>query len=128
MFVKEIRQRWPETQIVLMNLWSLTNPFPINNTYTTTSPLDEQIQAVAKHFNGGSLNQKGGEGWVYYFNTTGILQHNDIGPLGHPTDVADVKLASHLMQYIKLVFGWTLEEVGPEVQHQTLYWNDQSGY
>lgn len=26
------------------------------------------------------------------------------------------------MQYIKLIFGWELEQTGPEVQHDTLYW------
>lgn len=39
------------------------------------------------------------------------------GPLYHPTDVGHVKLASHLMQYIKLTFGWEFEQTGPEVQH-----------
>ena len=111
-----------------MNLWAITNPAPVNNTYTTASPFDDQIQGAVKHFNKGSLNERGGEGFVYYFNTTGILQHNDIGPLGHPTDVGHVKLASHLMQYIKQVFVWMPEQVGPEVQHQTLYWNDEMGY
>lgn len=32
------------------------------------------------------------------------------------------------MQYIRMKFGWEFAAVGPEVQHETLYWNDQSGY
>ena len=35
-----------------------------------------------------------------------------------------VKLASHLMQYIKLKFEWVFAATGPEVQADTLYWND----
>lgn len=46
------------------------------------------------------------------------------GPLYHPTDVGHIKLASHLMQYIKLKFDWVLGATGPEVQADTLYWND----
>lgn len=65
---------------------------------------------------------------MHYFNTTGILQHNDIGPLWHPTDVGYIKVASHLMQYISLKFGWELRATGPEVLHDTLYWNDQDSY
>lgn len=49
------------------------------------------------------------------------MQHNDIGPGYHPTDVGHVKLASHLIQYIKLKFDWVLYSTGPEVQHDTLY-------
>ena len=57
-----------------------------------------------------------------------ILQHNDIGPLYHPTDVGHVKIASHLMQYVKLNFDWVLSATGPEVQSHTLYWNDEPDY
>jgi len=46
------------------------------------------------------------------------------GPQYHPTDVGHIKLASHLMQYIKLKFGWVFGATGPEVQADTLYWND----
>lgn len=52
--------------------------------------------------------------FVHYFNTTGILQHNDIGPQWHPTDVGAVKIASHLIQYIRMTFGWELRATGPE--------------
>ena len=66
--------------------------------------------------------------FVHYFNTTGLMQHNDIGPQYHPTDVGHIKIASHMIQYIKLMFGWTLYATGPEVQHDTLYWNDMPNY
>lgn len=39
------------------------------------------------------------------------------------TDV-DFKVAAHVMQYIRLKFGWEFGATGPEVQHETLYWND----
>ena len=56
--------------------------------------------------------------FVHLFNTTGILQHNDIGPQWHPTDVGAIKVASHLLQYIKLTLGWELEATGPEYVHR----------
>lgn len=101
----------------------------VGNTYRQSAGFPSEIQTVVRHFTkDGSLDQLDGQGFVHYFNTTGILEHNDIGPLYHPTDVGHVKLASHLMQYIRLVFGWDLEQTGPEVQHATLYWNDQTSY
>lgn len=67
-------------------------------------------------------------GFVHYFNTTGILAHNDIGPQYHPTDFGALKVAAHMQQYIKLTFGWEFLTTGPEIQSGTLYWNDQSSY
>jgi hypothetical protein len=124
--INEIHARWPQSQIIVLSLWSGFNQ--VGNTWQQGSGFLHEIQDVVKYFNNGSLNERGGEGFVYYFNTTGILDHNDIGPLYHPTDVGHVKIASHLMQYIKLTFGWILEQTGPEVQHDTLYWNDQTSY
>lgn len=66
-------------------------------------------------------------GFVYYFPTRGILQHNDIAPKDHPTDYGHAKVASHLLQWTRLVLGWQLEPTG-EVQHGTLFWNDQQEY
>lgn len=66
--------------------------------------------------------------FVHYFDTTGILQHNDIAPQWHPTDVGQIKVASHLMQWVKIKFGWEMGATGPEVLHDTLYWNDESSY
>lgn len=52
--------------------------------------------------------------FVHYFNTTGIMQHNDIAPLWHPTDVGAIKVASHLQQFIRMKFGWDFYATGPE--------------
>jgi hypothetical protein len=49
------------------------------------------------------------------------MQHNDIGPAYHPTDVGHIKVASHLIQYVKTKFNWPLYATGPEVFHDTLY-------
>ena len=118
--INEVHSRWPNSQIIVMSLWSGFSQ--VGNTWQQGAGFLNEIQNVVKYFNNGSLNERGGKGFVYYFNTTGILEHNDIGPLYHPTDVGHVKLASHLTQYIKLTFGWILEQTGPEVQHETLYW------
>jgi hypothetical protein len=53
---------------------------------------------------------------------------SDIGPQYHPTDVGHIKLASNLIQYIKLKFDWVLYATGPEVQHDTTYWNTMNNY
>jgi hypothetical protein len=90
----------------------------------------KEIQAMIKMFNSNEYlnnpvvydgvakklshtNQKT-QPFVHLFNTTGILQHNDIGPQWHPTDVGAIKVASHLLQFIKMTFGWELEATGPE--------------
>ncbi|KAK5130587.1 hypothetical protein LTR08_001906 [Meristemomyces frigidus] len=126
--INEIHTRWPQSQIIILSLWS--GFAQVGNTWQQGSGFLNEIQNVVKYFNNGSLNERGEcpSCFVYYFNTTGIIEHNDIGPLYHPTDVGHVKLASHLMQYVKLTFGWIFEQTGPEVQHETLYWNDQPDY
>ena len=126
--IDEIHTRWPDSQIIVISLWSGFGQ--VGNTWQQGAGFYDEIQNVVKHFNNGSLNKKGecSDCFVYYFNTTGILEHNDIGPQYHPTDVGHIKLASHLMSYLRFVFGWELEQTGPEVQHDTLYWNDQSSY
>ena len=39
-----------------------------------------------------SFKKKDGSNFVHYFNTTGVLQHNDINPLWHPTDTGHIKV------------------------------------
>ena len=51
---------------------------------------------------------------MHYFNTMGILRHNDIGPQYHPTDIGHIKLASLLMHYIKMNFDGCLARRGRE--------------
>ncbi|EOD44803.1 putative gdsl-like lipase acylhydrolase domain protein [Neofusicoccum parvum UCRNP2] len=117
-FVADVHAVWPSAQIVLVSLW---NGFsPVGSSYAQGGAFVDEIQEVARTY--------AGDGFVHYFNTTGIMQHNDIGPQWHPTDVGHLKLASHLMQFIKIKFGWDLLATGPEVQHETLYWNDQANY
>jgi len=116
--INGIHKTWPHTQIIIFSLWSGFSA--VGNTYAQGAGFLPQIEAVYNHFKPA--------GFVHYFNTTGILQHNDIGPLYHPTDVGHVKIASHLLQYVKLNFGWVFQATGPEVQHDTLYWNNQADY
>lgn len=122
--------------------------YQYGNSYLPSSPdgFEPQIRAVYDYFNSpaylasplaydGVTNRtwhlngtEGREPFLHLFNTSGILQHNDIGPQYHPTDVGAVKVASHALQYIKLQLGWELLATGPEVQHDTLYWNDEQNY
>ncbi|KAF2162887.1 hypothetical protein M409DRAFT_68853 [Zasmidium cellare ATCC 36951] len=96
--IQQVHTTWPKSHIIVQSLWK--GWARTNSTWTEQSGFYYEIQDVVKHFNGGRLNKKGGEGFVYYFNTTGIMQHNDYSPANHPTDVGHVKVASHLMEYI----------------------------
>lgn len=87
--------------------------------YVPTTVYEEETKQVYEHFRD--------KGFVYYFDTNGILQHNDINPKNHPTDVGHIKLASHLLQWTRVVLRWDLAPMG-EVTHDTLYWNDQQEY
>lgn len=135
---------WPKAQVVLMTLWlGVTQQ---GNTYNSDEPegFVPQIRAVIDYFNSpayltsptvydGVTNRtrklnSTSEPFLHLFNTSGILQHNDIGPQSHPTDVGAIKVASHALQFIRLKLGWELLATGPEVQHETLYWNDEQRY
>jgi hypothetical protein len=72
------------------------------NSWSQIFTYDQATLDVWAHF-----QTDAGSNFVHYFNTTGILQHNDMNfaALPHPTDVGHVKVASHLMQFIKLTFG-----------------------
>jgi len=100
------------------------------NSYTQNTAYTDEVYQVYQYFNSaeylndpiiwdGTTNTTSRTGkkaspFVHFFNTTGILQHNDIGPQWHPTDVGQIKVASHLIQYITLKFGWDLYATGPE--------------
>ena len=109
--ITQVRQKWPNTQMIVISLWNGFNQ--VGNTFQQGGAFIDELPQIVNHF----APADGSAPFVHYFNTTGILQHNDLGPLYHPTDVGAVKLASHLMQYIKLTFGWMFEQTGPEVQH-----------
>ncbi|KAF1977961.1 acetylxylan esterase [Bimuria novae-zelandiae CBS 107.79] len=117
-FVPAVHKLYPRAQIVLMSLW---NGFSrTGSSYRQSGAYIDEIYQVYQTYVR--------EGYVHYFNSTGILQHNDIGPQWHPTDVGHIKVASHVMQYLRIKFGWEFGATGPEVQHETLYWNDEVGY
>jgi hypothetical protein len=69
-FINTVHNKWPKAQIIILALW---NGFgQVGNTYAQGGAFIEDIYQVYKHFEP--------QGFVHYFNTTGILQHNDIGP------------------------------------------------
>lgn len=127
--INEVHHTWPAAQVILLSLWSGFGA--VGNTYAQGGGFVPEIINVYQHFAGAGADPGTGDahgGFVHYFNTTGIMQHNDIGPQYHPTDVGHIKIASHLLQFVKLRFGWILGATGPEVQSGTLYWNDQQDY
>ncbi|GAB7346695.1 hypothetical protein MBLNU459_g1814t2 [Dothideomycetes sp. NU459] len=119
-----VHKVWPNTQIIIISLWSGFSQ--VGNTFQQGGGFVTEIQEVVDYFT--PQNGSSQQAFVHYWNSTGVLTHSDIGPQYHPTDVGHAKLASHLMQYIKLTFGWEFELTGPEVQHDTLYWNNQQDY
>lgn len=81
-FVAQVHDVYPQAQIVLMSLW---NGFrSTGNSYAQTGAFKDEIWEVYRHY--------ADQGFVHYFNSTGILQHNDIGPQWHPTDFGHVKV------------------------------------
>lgn len=100
------------------------------NTYAQHTDLAEEAYEVYEYFNTeeyladpviwdgvakkASNTGKKTEPFVHFFDTAGILQHNDIAPEWHPTDVGQIKVASHLIQWIKIKLGWELYATGPE--------------
>lgn len=67
-FVAEVHGKYPHAQIILIALW---NGFDrVGNTYQQGGAFVDEIKQVYAHYKH--------DGFVHYFNTTGILQHNDI--------------------------------------------------
>ncbi len=133
--VGDVHRIWPDAQSVLMvclispvytalrlTSQSLWGGFGASgDTYVQGPLFVNEIRNVY-----GSFQDNGT--FVHYFDTTGILQQNDIGPMWHPTDVGHIKIAAHFMQWVKIKFGWEMEATGPMVHSGTLYWNDQESY
>lgn len=67
-----IHKVWPNTQIIVISLWEGFNQ--VGNTYQQSGAFVTQIQDVVKYF----APQPGQEAFVHYWNSTGVLQHNDI--------------------------------------------------
>ncbi|KAK3394410.1 Lipase, GDSL-like protein [Podospora didyma] len=142
--IQGVHGKWPKAQVIVMSLW--LGFYQSGNTYFPNAPQGwvSEVSQMVNWFNSDYLrdpvvydgvtkksfkadrSQVGA--FVHYFNTTGIMQHNDIGPQWHPTDVGAIKVASHLQQFIRVKFGWDLHATGPEVFHDTQYWNDEPGY
>ncbi|PWY75458.1 acetylxylan esterase [Aspergillus heteromorphus CBS 117.55] len=116
--INSVHDTYPQAEIVLMSLWGKF--FRYGDKYIQSPFYAPDLHRVFESFHD--------QPFVHYFGTKGILQHNDIDPQGHPTDVGHLKIASHLMQWTKLKLGWEFGATGAEVQHDTLYWNDQAGY
>ncbi|CAP91491.1 Pc13g04220 [Penicillium rubens Wisconsin 54-1255] len=115
--VEDIHSNWPNAIILLMSQWGTFSKE--GKKYVGSTYYQEETRQVNEHFKD--------RGFVYYFPTEGLLQHNDINPKNHLTDVGHIKVASHLLQWVKLVLRWNLEPTG-EVQSGTTYWNDQQEY
>ncbi|KAK5662911.1 hypothetical protein OQA88_6323 [Cercophora sp. LCS_1] len=142
--IQGVHGKWPQAKVVVMSLW--LGFYQSGNSYFPNAPQGfvKEVQEMISMFNSkeyldnpivydGIAKKPSRTGrktkpFVHLFNTTGILQHNDIAPQWHPTDVGAIKVASHLLQFLKLTFGWELEATGPEIFHETLYWNDEPGY
>ncbi|KAL4798472.1 SGNH hydrolase-type esterase domain-containing protein [Aspergillus venezuelensis] len=123
--VEHLHAIWPNAKVVLMSLWGGFGWSETSNTYEQGPLYVEEIKAVVEHF---QSTVAGGDSFVHYFDTAGILQTNDIAPLWHPTDVGHIKVAAHFMQWVKIKFGWEMDARGPMVHSGTLYWNDQDSY
>lgn len=129
-----VHKKWPRAEIIILSLW--IGFWQERETFHENGGWKSEIyNDVYRYF-----TETKGADYLHYFNTTGVLQHNDMGPgTWHPNDLGresssnellfprnamgtdmflkylDLKLATHLMQYIKLKFGWTFESAGPQV-------------
>jgi hypothetical protein len=84
-FVHAVHDVYPKADIVIMSLWN--GFYQTGNTYKQAGAFTDEIYQVYEQYKG--------EGWLHYFNSTGILQHNDISPQYHPTDVGHIKVGQH---------------------------------
>ncbi|KKK22393.1 hypothetical protein ARAM_002234 [Aspergillus rambellii] len=116
--IENIHHHWPGAEIVLMTQWGAWAKKGAR--YEQSTIYEHEIQRVYEHF-------KDRRYAVHLFHTDGILGHNDINPKNHPTDVGHIKIASHMLQWTTIKLGWGLHPTG-EMQHGTLYWNDQQEY
>jgi hypothetical protein len=88
LFMSKVYAVYPNAQTIIMSLWNGFNR--VGNIYREVGVFRDEFYAVYKH-----LENKG---YVHDFNSTDILQHNDIGPQHHPTDFEHVKIVSHMLQ------------------------------
>jgi hypothetical protein len=81
-FIPKVHAVYPNAQIIIMGLWGTWSR--VGNTWVQSPNFVDEIYSVYKKYES--------EGYVHYFNSTGILQHNDIGPRSHPTDFGHIKV------------------------------------
>ncbi|KAI2619578.1 SGNH hydrolase-type esterase domain-containing protein [Hypoxylon sp. NC1633] len=140
--ISGVHGKYPKAHVIVMELW-LTF-YSSGNSYEQKLGYQKELKDIMAYFNSreylsaptvwdGTTNTTTtlhgpARPFVHYFSTKGILQHSDISPEDHPSDIGAVKIASHLMQFIKLTFGWEMLATGPEVLHDTMYWNDEPFY
>ncbi|KAI5921160.1 Lipase, GDSL-like protein [Camillea tinctor] len=126
--IQGVHGKYPKAQVVVMQLW--IGFYQNGNSFSQNLGYEQELQDIVAYFNSpeylsapqiwdGTTNttttlDSPSESFVHYFSTKGILQHNDIGPQWHPTDVGAIKVAAHLIQYIRLKFGWDMVATGPE--------------
>lgn len=67
-FIGKIHEIWPKANVVICSLW---NGFTqVGDSWVQGGAFIDEIKQVAEHYKA--------DGFVHYFDTTGILQHNDI--------------------------------------------------
>ncbi|CAI7662585.1 unnamed protein product [Penicillium pancosmium] len=115
--IDDLHKTHPHATVLLVSQWGSWKQDGLS--FVPNEVYEDEHRAIHEHYKD--------QGFVYYFSTKGLLQHNDINPKNHPTDVGHIKLASHLLQWVRLVLRWELEPLG-EVTHGTLYWNNQQEY
>lgn len=62
--IEQIHATWPDAPIIVQSLWS--GWYQTGSTWQQAQGFYNEIQEVVKHFNGGSLNKLGGDGYVYW--------------------------------------------------------------
>ncbi|KAI0020678.1 SGNH hydrolase-type esterase domain-containing protein [Xylariomycetidae sp. FL0641] len=140
--IEGVHGKYPDAQVLVMELW--IGFYATGNSYAQNQGFEQELKDLVAYFNSdeylsapkiwdGTTNttttlDAPSKPFVHYFGTRGIMQHNDIGPQYHPTDVGAIKVASHLQRFINVKFDWELVATGPEVYHDTLYWNDEQNY
>lgn len=126
--IQGVHGKWPDAQVIIMKMW--IGFYQFGNSYFQSHDLANEVYSVYEYFNSDeylsepiiwdavtnktTVLDEPAVPFVHFFNTTGILQYNDVGPQYHPTDVGQIKMASHLMQYISNKFGWEMMATGPE--------------
>ncbi|KAK4125338.1 hypothetical protein N657DRAFT_655366 [Parathielavia appendiculata] len=96
--IQGVHGKWPKAQVIVMSHWR--GFYEFGNTYSAQRALGFNTDAYLRN--------------PIAFNTAGILQHNDIAPQWHRTEVGAIKVARHLQQFIRMKFGWDFYTTRPE--------------